>query len=313
MKYLRGFLAALSAAFAFVAACLAPIQTSSAATVVINSFAHATSGVPTSGDADVQDWLDRVYAAGGTVSGGTQTAVETFVASAKSNGYFSTFRRLNLFAGTGVAYLHPLVNTSGAAADTASGAGITYAESTGPVTDGASYIDTGYTPTTETGGLSVYMGTATTSNTTIRIPIGCRDAGNAEYYRISHNASAGGSGDADAGRGRWGDNSSTLDAGDNGAGVAAAMWHINRESTTSLKAYKNGAQIGSTITAAATPATPSQPIWLFGSNSAGSLGAPLEASAAIRSYGIHDLMTDTQAGNYYTDLHAFNTAMGRAF
>jgi len=311
MNRLRLFLAALSTALAFAALGLAPATTSTAATVVIDSFRIASA--PTSADADVQDWIDRIYADGGTVSQAAVNNVEDFVTEAKADGYWTTFRRLNLFVGDDIAYLHPLVDTLGSAKDAVSGAGITYAESTGPVTDGASYIDTGYTPTTETGGLSVYMGTATTADTTVRIPMGCRDAGSAEFFRISHNAAAGGGGDADAGRGRWGDASSSLDAGTNTAGVTAAMWHINRESTTSLKMYKNGAQIGTTITGAATPATPSQSVWLFGSNNGGSLGASLEASAAIRGYGIHDLMTDAQVASYYTDLHAFNTAMGRAF
>lgn len=282
-----------------------------AGVIVINPFRFGS--LPSSSDATVQDWIDRVYADGGTTTQNTVDIKEDFVAAATANSYFTAFRRLNLFVGDSVAYLHPLVDTLGSAKDTPSGAGITYAESTGAVTDGASYIDTGYTPTEATGGLSVYLRTAVTGNTTGRVPIGCRDAGSTEFFRIMFNVAANGSANDNSAWGRWGDNSAGTSGGGNDTGLAASLWHVNRESSTSVKLYKNGTSLGGTGTDAATPATPSQTIWVFGNNSGGSLGAPLEANAAMGGYGIHDPMTDAQAANYHTDLHAFNTAMGRNF
>jgi hypothetical protein len=311
MNRLRLFLAALSTALAFVALGLAPATTSTAATVVINSFVFASSE-PTSADTDVQDWIDRIYTDGGTVSQAAVDAVEDFVTEAKADGYWTTFRRLNLFVGDSIAYLHPLVNTSGAAEDAASGAGITYAESTGPVTDGASYIDTGYTPTETTGGLSAYLRTSQTSDTNARVPIGCRAADSANHFRIGLNTAGNGSGSASGYRGIWG---GTHVSGNSTGGTSApnaGMLHVTRASTTDLQLFRTATQVGTTQTTSVTAATPSQAIYVFSNNSGGTAALFLEASSALGAYAIDTGMSAAQVALYNTDMQAFQTAMGRA-
>jgi len=310
MNRLRLFLAALSTALAFVAAGLAPVQTSTAATVIINPFVFASSE-PTSADTDVQDWIDRIYTDGGTVSQAAVDAVEDFVTEAKADGYWTTFRRLNLFVGDSVAYLHPLVNTSGSAEDATSGAGITYAESTGPVSDGSSYVDTGYTPTETTGGLSVYLGTAQTSDTNVRVLLGVNDA--SHVFRIGVNVAANGSGSAGGNKGQWGGTHTSTSNTGGTAGVAGGFRHVSRASTTSVMYYFTGAQSGTTNTNSVTAASPGHSLFVFClRNSAGSAVNCVEASTSIRAYAVDTGMSAAQMALYYTDMQAFQTAMGRA-
>lgn len=54
---------------------------------------------PVVSNADAQNWIDRVYAAGGTVSQSTAAAVNTFCNSINSTGLRDRFYRLNLFCG----------------------------------------------------------------------------------------------------------------------------------------------------------------------------------------------------------------------
>ena len=61
-------------------------------------------------DADAQDYFDRVAANSGTLSGTTQGAVNTFVVSAKSHGYWSKLRRINLLCGDYAAMFTPLAS-----------------------------------------------------------------------------------------------------------------------------------------------------------------------------------------------------------
>lgn len=55
--------------------------------------------IPQVSNADAQDWITRVYAAGGTVSQSTADAVNTFCTSINSTGLRDRFYRLNLFCG----------------------------------------------------------------------------------------------------------------------------------------------------------------------------------------------------------------------
>jgi hypothetical protein len=58
---------------------------------------------PQVSNADAQDWVNRVYANGGTVSSATANAVNTFCNDIDSAGIRDRFFRLNLFCGTGLA------------------------------------------------------------------------------------------------------------------------------------------------------------------------------------------------------------------
>ncbi len=112
-------------------------------------------------DPDLEDWLSRVATAGGTVSGGTQTAVGNFITSAKANGYWSNIIRINLFCGDFAACMVPLKVGGGNTTETnmnfVSG---DFSESTGLTGNGSTkYLKTGITNsqlTTDNVHLAVY-------------------------------------------------------------------------------------------------------------------------------------------------------------
>ena len=67
---------------------------------------------PQVANADAQDWINRVYQNGGTVSSATGAAVNTFCESIASAGIRDRFYRLNLFCGSNLnAALMPLYQT----------------------------------------------------------------------------------------------------------------------------------------------------------------------------------------------------------
>lgn len=66
---------------------------------VITAFQTALARRPAVPNADAQDWVNRVYAAGGTVSQSTADAVNTFCNTINSTGLRDRFYRLNLFCG----------------------------------------------------------------------------------------------------------------------------------------------------------------------------------------------------------------------
>lgn len=263
-------------------------------------------------DPDVSAWLVRVASAGGTVSAPTQSAVNTFVLACKAASIWTLFRRLNLCVGDFAASFVPLVNTSGGATDTnlnlVSG---DYSESLGWQTDGSTkYIDTGYSPSQATGGLSVYLRTTQTSNATARIPIGNRDAGSTQIYRIGGNLS-----DAGATSGSvislWGENIvSPGDCPQTTGGLVAGFWQGVRTAATAARLFKNGASVG-TSTASKTPATAGVPLFVFAQNAAATASAYLESGSRIAAYGCDTGMDTTQAADYYTAMQAFQTSMGR--
>lgn len=263
-------------------------------------------------DPDVSAWLVRVAAASGTVSAGTQTAVNTFVLACKAASIWTLFRRLNLCVGDFNASFVPLVNTSGGTTDTninlVSG---DYSESLGWQTDGSTkYINTGYSPSEATGGLSCYLRTAQTSDATARIPIGNRNAGSTQIYRIGGNLSDLG---ATAGSvlSLWGSNIVTPgDCPQTTGGLVAGFWHGVRTGSTAARLFKNGASVG-TSTASKTPATAGTPLFVFAQSAAGTASSFLASGSRIAAYGCDTGMDTTQAASFYTAMQAFQTSMGR--
>jgi hypothetical protein len=110
---------------------------------------------PQVSNADAQDWVNRVYANGGTVSTSTATAVNSFCNDIDAAGIRDRFYRLNLFAGTGLnAALVPVYRGDslggtqyGNTTDTNVGLFVSgdYAETVGLTGNGTSkYLNTGF-------------------------------------------------------------------------------------------------------------------------------------------------------------------------
>jgi hypothetical protein len=279
------------------------------------------AGAPTVANADAQDWIDRAYGNGGTVSATTAAAVNDFCTAIDAAALRDRFYRLNLFAGTGLnACLVPLYvgPTSrgikyGGATDTnwgpfVSGDYVETGASGGLTGNGTSkYLTTGLTPANlpdfSTGHLSVYSANAF-GGSTIYALLSSLGAGYAENYAIEANRAAGGL------YGAWGKGGtfSTLATQAQGAGNGHTL--IARTSSTDLSAYRNtsGTAIATSSTSV-TPATSSSQWAVFAH---GTGGSPLNyAAARLGGYSIGASMTGSQAAAFYTAMQAFQTAMGR--
>jgi hypothetical protein len=265
-------------------------------------------------------WKSAVVANGGTVSGTTFSAVDKFCKAIDAAGIRDRFYRLNLFAGTGLnACLVPLYRGPslggtqyGNTADTNNGpfASGDYAEtgaSGGLLGNGISkYLFTGLTtsalPQIATGHLSVYAATYPTANIFGLLTSWGIGFGNPLYVL---EANRNGTGQLLQ---SWGNNFPGVNIA-SGAGTGLLM--TSRETGTSLKAYRNGSQIGSTSTTSITPAA----------NNGGGFGvfanAPAAGTAAnyfpgrLNGYSIGAGMTDAQAAAFNTAMQAFQTALGR--
>jgi hypothetical protein len=278
---------------------------------VSSTSSPVTVAAAPAGDADVAAWMVRVGSAGGTVSSPTQAAVAAFVASAKSSGYWTKFRRLNLMCGDAAAALVPLVNASGASVDT-NVASMSYSEAAGFSTNGTtSYLNTGYTPSEATGGLSMYLRTTQASTTTGRVFMGCRDSGATQVFRLAGNTAGSGTNTAGSYSGAWGGVVGASNVQPTGTGGnTAGMYHVSRTSSTLSTLYKNGSSVG-TMATSTTPGSAANALYVGCNNSAGTAAAWLEAASAIGAYGIDSGMTSGEAADYRTHMQTFQTALSR--
>lgn len=261
------------------------------------------------GDADANAYIAAVTAAGGTVSAAAEAAYRTWLTTAKSRTYYSTLRRVNLMIGDAtVARLMPQIAVGGPATDT--NVGSTYAEATGMRVNGTTqYLNTGVNPPAATGDITLYLRTAQPSDTTIRIPMGARNATTQSYGFRANSTSSGaaGAGSVAAVYGGWSPGPYPVTTG----GMTAALWHVSRTSPTEVKMFKNGTQVGSTVTTSVTASDAGFPVFVGAYNGAGTAANFPAANTDIGAYSIGTGMTDAQAAEFYTDMQAFQTAMGR--
>jgi hypothetical protein len=273
-------------------------------------------------NADAQDWVNRVYANGGTVSATTASAVNTFCNAIDAAGIRDRFYRLNLFCGNSdaslIAVRTPLYRSQvpggtqfGNTLDTNVNFAITdYAEtgaSGGLLGDGTSkYLSTGLTPAAmpeiATGHLSAYIPSLAPGST--RALMGA--ASGSQQFQLTHRLTGGNQVQV---RATWGGTSSSDDTF--GAGVTTlpgGLWTITRTSSTAITKYNN-ATSKATGTTSTTPATHTNGWFVHASNSAGT--AASFANHRILSYSIGASMTAQQVSDYNAAIQAFQTALSR--
>jgi hypothetical protein len=278
--------------------------------------------VPQVSNADAQDWLNRVYDNGGTVSATTASAVNTFCNAIDAAGIRDRFYRLNLFCGNSdaslIAVRTPLYRSQvpggtqfGNTLDTNVNFAITdYAEtgaSGGLLGDGTSkYLSTGLTPAAmpeiATGHLSAYIPSLAPGST--RALMGA--ASGSQQFQLTHRLTGGNQVQV---RATWGGTSSSDDTF--GAGVTTlpgGLWTITRTSSTAITKYNN-ATSKATGTTSTTPATHTNGWFVHASNSAGT--AASFANHRILSYSIGASMTAQQVSDYNAAIQAFQTALSR--
>lgn len=114
-------------------------------------------GYGASYDAAAQAWFDAVSGAGGSVSAGRKTVVNTLVAGLKADGIWTLFDRLWLFAAENTT--SSLIDLKGLATATAVNSP-TFTVDRGYTGGSFSYINTNYTPSTDATNLTLNSASA---------------------------------------------------------------------------------------------------------------------------------------------------------
>lgn len=280
---------------------------------------------PVVSNPDAQDWVNRVYANGGTVSASTAAAVNQFCIDTLS--IRDRFLRLNLFCGgtSGTAIglnscLVPLYRGQslggtqhGGATDLNTGGGLfvggDYVETgagggLSPSGSGSKRLDTGLTQVTvgvSSCHLAVYEIAKPTSGLTYRCRIGCRGASSLNDHMLENLGTdpvAYATGGSISGRATA---ASYAEAG--------AFWLGSNESTTTSQIYKNGTLAGSATPTARTAQALNY--WVFGLNDNGALGDVMTVGR-LGGYSIGLSMDAGQVSTYTAAMQAFQAALGRA-
>jgi hypothetical protein len=260
-------------------------------------------------NADAQDWVNRVYANGGTVSTSTASAVNTFCNDIDAAGIRDRFYRLNLFCGTGLnAALVPVYRGT-------SLGGTQYGNATdtnnGPFVSG-DYADTGATGGLKGGGSTKYLDTGFASNV-----LGQTDRHMSAFFDLAtsvNNRYWFGTDQSGCGSSFWAiGSSSTTSAefrsGIPGAGSVASSGKIQLlvSGNGTAQSYLNGS--ASTSISGTAYTAPAQNIFVHALNRCGS--ATDFGSCRVQAYSLGAAFTAQQAADFYTAILAFQTAMGR--
>jgi hypothetical protein len=284
---------------------------------------------PQVSNADAQDWVNRVYANGGTVSSTTATAVNTFCNAIDAAGLRDRFYRLNLFCGTGLsACLVPLYRGPslggtqyGNATDTNNGPFVSgdYSESAGlgRLVGEAKRLDTGLATSAlppgviGSGHLAVWHGPLTgafaATGESDPVLIGAFN-GAVDRVGISLTFRSATSGNNSN---RWGRGTvATESSGVIGLTKPSAFLLGQRTSATNLELWRNGAIVGTNATSTTGIAGITHSILVFGYNNSGTAAGELNA-LLLRGYSVGDDMTSSQVLAFRAAWSAFNTALGR--
>jgi hypothetical protein len=277
---------------------------------------------PQVSNADAQDWINRVYANGGTVSASTAAAVNQFCVDIEAASIRDRFFRLNLFCGgtSGTAaginsalvplYRGPSLGGTqyGGTVDTNVGPFVSgdYAESNGLDGDGiGKHLNTGMSPDNmgvpQTVHMAAFKGSGTWNTT--REFMGTRDSDDFYTMQCRYPASTIPSMSVLLG-------GAVAAINDFPISTSASFLIGTRVSSSELYLWQNGTKIATGATSATTPGANSHPYMVFTRNVSGTAGAsPWEH--AMRAYSIGLGLNDDQAVAYNTAMQAFQTALNR--
>jgi len=276
---------------------------------------------PQVSNADAQDWINRVYANGGTVSARTAAAVNRFCDDIEAAGIRDRFLRLNLFCGNGdpslVAVRTPLFRGSSLAGVQHGNALDTnlnfvlgdYAEtgSSGGLAGNGStkYLNTGFAQNILLAGdrhLSVYE--IARDPGVYRVSIGSRTGASSSsntFYLTSTGAASQFSyvGQADAG---------SFPCSYNAYTHPNTHFIGTQSPATAVALYVNGAVVASASVGAPTPSSLAQ--FVFALNDSGAVG---DVSAArLGGYSIGLSLSASQALAYSNAMQVFQASLSRS-
>jgi hypothetical protein len=273
---------------------------------------------------DAQDWVNRVYANGGTVSTATANAVNSFCDSIDAAGIRDRFFRLNLFAGTGLnACLVPLYRGQsrtgtqfGNTTDTNVGPFVSgdYAENDGLLgaTSPGKYLRTGISPDdvgVATGHLSTGVKASAASD--FALAIGANNSGSTERFNLlsaNTNAFQGNAITDFMAQSRWGGTSGTVYATAGSAVRPSGLYIFTRTSSTRTDFYLAGVSVANS-TASVTPGANANEFYVMAQNINGSPN--FTGSTRARGYSIGASLSGAQAAAYDAAWTAMQTALGR--
>ena len=293
----------------------------------VNRYLASRWGItlaPTVSNADAQDWINRVYANGGTVSSSTAAAVNQFCNDIDYGvggvSIRDRFYRLGIFAGSNLnAALVPLYRGPslggtqyGNATDTNNafvGIGTDYAETgaTGGLTGNGTtkYLNTGFNVDQLPGAANCHLSsfiTGTQDITSVRSLVGTIFNSVTDRYRLFLRSDTSTPPNytlqVDLGKS---DAASQV----NRTNTSVGLFVGSRTSTTRLVLYANAAQVGINETTVA-ETTGASPFFVFARN-----GPTEYYNGRMAAYSIGAGMTAEQVTAYNTAIQAFQTAMGR--
>jgi len=247
-------------------------------------------------DADWLAYYNRVIAAGGSLTTTEQNATKTLVADLKSAGIWS-----------GMKAIYPMVGASAAAC----AQNLKSSSFTGTFSSGWTFASTGVTP----NGTSAYMDTGLNISTQLTLNTNSTSA----YYRTNVIRN-GANGAYVTGNNcfyfgpRYGGSifyaASQQEAGSllTGANLdSRGFYQLNRNAINSVKFFKNNTTLASSIVSN-TGALPNFNFFVSALNGS-SISDYDNKEQAFTS--ISDGLTDTQAGDFYTAVQAFQTTLSR--
>lgn len=263
-------------------------------------FAGGGGGAPPLFDTDAQAYFDAVVAAGGSVSAGRKTLLNTLITGLKTNGTWSKRDRLWVFAAENSQ--SALVDLKARSLATVTAAP-TFTVDQGYAGNGSSsYVNTGFLPSTgvqmtlnahhvtvyvrtsrTTADASTVVGAQTTTPSTVEVAIYPRFTGNVVHMRA---------GDAAA-------------AGPNQTN-AQGCWTINRSGASAKEWYKNAASFSTTGVAAV--ALPAFALYVGAKNNSGTAGQFSSDQFALLSVG--GSLSGAEIAADQTVLEAYLDAIG---
>jgi hypothetical protein len=269
--------------------------------------------------AEVQNWVNRVYLNGGTVSSDTISAAATFCAAIDSAGVRSSLNRVNLFAGDNLAAcLVPLyrgVSSTSAAdgffSDTNNGPFVSgdYSESGGGlVGDGSTkWLNTGVPLNfSSTRHLGVYLHTNTTV-AALRYMIGAAGSANASFLTLHHTSTTAGNIS-----GFNSDDASTISTLANSAPtVGRPLICTSNPGAAGYIGYNNGTAF-STQTAYSTASTGAITVFALKRDTSSTVVSTTVSHSRLAGYTIGQNLTSSQVSSLNTAWTNFNIALGRA-
>ena len=258
-------------------------------------------------------WITRTEAAGGTLPTGTKDAVDAFVVSCKAAGFFTKFKRLNLFCGSNLtACLSPLVITNGnQGLDTNSNfISGDYTQAGGLVGGTGKGLNTGFVPDTSMSYVDWHMASYMIARSdSLSMELGCLGytGGNVQFRQsMSYGVYQGNyigniviSGDYN--------NGSNPAFQTVGSGITAGMMLSSRRSASSLRVRNTSGSIDvhTTTTVNGLAHLPTNVMWAMCANNAE------HTHHTLGAYGVGLGLSDTEMGQYCAYMETFQTAMGR--